>query len=436
MRNFTAPIRTPPMSRHLAVVDRFYVKPKDALLLLALWLLLYFEPLTIGSIKISQLWKAAATVLLFVYIIRSALPMWALLGIFFALKYLAYSELPYGFMIALADAMEALIFPLLALYFFRNFRCKEHGVERLQRVALLLSIFMLFSAIPFLLGLDSLNPITTLERYGLESRATKGIFYQIAVSSQTYCAATLTIIAGYPFFKKGPVRTTFFIFCVLLGSYLVYGSFTRTGWAVYGAGLILVLLYGGQIRGRRVVFGAIAGVLVVFTAAWIYQTNSAVQLRVKGGATYRQNVELSADQLLKARLPFIFVAFDNLKEEGLAKSMIGYGTQHGQDLFERKTGMAIVSHNRTMEILEASGVFGLLLYLLFVIVLFRKSRPRKTASSSLKSQYFVLAFVFAVLYLTSHGMPLWGNVIFSAIVAAGLVSRYQEDTQKLHRRVA
>ena len=299
------------------------------------------------------------------------------------------------------------------------------GAYQLQRISLLISAFILLSSVPFLLGLDSLNPETLLERYGLEQRATKGIFYQIAVSSQTYAAATLSIVAGSRLFTQRIRGRLLLLLLVILGTYLVYGSFTRTGWAVYGIGLIFALVYGGSIKGKRILGGLAGALALILIAVFVYKTNQAVQLRVKGGATYRQSVELSAERLLSARMPFIATAVDNLKEEGFGPTLIGYGSQHGMDLFERKTGMAIVSHNRTMELVEASGLVGLFLYLTFLYFLFRASRPVVGCPIALKSQYLTLGLVFLMLYATSHGMPLWGEVVFAPIVSAGLVLRYQ-----------
>ena len=89
---------------------------------------------------------------------------------------------------------------------------------------------------------------------------------------------------------------------------------------------------------------------------------------------------------------------------------------------KKKTGMAIVSHNKTIEILESSGIIGLFLYLLFMVPLFRKLiSNRNRIPPELKKLTLLSIILFFGFYLTSHGTPIWGEIIYACIFTAVLI---------------
>lgn len=84
------------------------------------------------------------------------------------------------------------------------------------------------------------------------------------------------------------------------------------------------------------------------------------------------------------------------------------------DLFKQKTGMEIVSHNKTTEILEASGIIALILYFIFIINLFKNIFQKwNLVPLEIKKLSFISIVLFVCFYLTSHGTPFWGEMIYS-----------------------
>lgn len=395
----------------------FKITGKEFLFLILLWLLIYFEPVTLGPLKISQIWKAGVVVVMLFYIIRKKFPGFIWIGILFSLKFLFYTYLPYGILLSVQDSLESLIFPLFLAVFYIKYRKRPDATESLIHIAILLSLFLIFSALPFFFGLKSLNPITELDKYGLETNATKGLFYHVAASSKLFTIATIVLINSYSRFSKSSISKIFWLVAVLMGSYFVFTSWTRTGWLIFLIALLFSLFYAGSVKKKFLAISV--SVLIGFGLVLLYQSNEAVQMRVTGGTTYRTNTELSVDQLAKSRLPFIMVALDNINEEGLGGQLIGYGTQRGLDLFDKKTGMPIVSHNGTFEILESSGIIGLFLFFLFLFRLFKYVfKYIKYVQIEIRKLTLVSMLMFFGFFLTSHGASFFGEIIFSCFFIA------------------
>lgn len=398
----------------------FKISWKEILFFIFLWLLVYIEPITIGPLKISQIWKTIVVIGLLFYIIPKKKPSFFIIGILFSLKYLVYTYMPYGYLRAIQDTLEGLIFPIFLAYFFIKYRNENNSSEQLLHIAILLSLFIIYSAVPFLFGLESLNPVTDLENYGIEANAMKGLFYHIASSSKLFTISTIVLINTYKRFTNSYFNRLLWISAVLLGSYFVYTSWTRTGWFIFIIALLASLFYEVSFKQKVVaVFATIILSIGIFT---FYQSNEAFRWRLNGGATYRDDTELTADQLASSRLPFIFVALDNLKDEGLAGQLLGYGTVHGQDLFEIKTNMAIGSHNRTFEILESSGILALLLYIIFIYNVFKKViRNSKYSTLEIRKLAYLSMIMFLGFYFSSHGTPLWGEIIYACFFMAIII---------------
>ena len=393
----------------------FRVSFKGIIYFLLLWLLLFLEPINIGVFKISQIWKALVVLAIFIFLFNKKKDSYTVIGMLFAFKYLFYSYIPYGILQAFQEFMEALIFPLVLGFLLVYYRKKPNASEKMIKVLIFLSLFFIYSSVPFLLGLESLNPKTELSKYGLEEFAAKGLLYHIASASKMFSFATIVIFNFYGRFFNSKLNKLFWFITVLLGTYLVYASWARTAWLFFFVGIMISLFYGKKLKMRLV--ASFVSVLLVVVLSYIYQNNQALRYRLSGGAIYRQNTELSVEQLAAARVPFVLTAIDNFSKENLISQFIGYGQKRGIDLFEKKTNMSIVSHNKTFEILESSGIIALLLYFMFIYKLFKSiNRYRPYMSSEKRRLSYVLFFLFVGYYLTSHGSPFWGEIMIALLL--------------------
>ncbi|WP_147335603.1 hypothetical protein [Pseudotabrizicola alkalilacus] len=401
----------------------FRLSGKILLLMAAFWVLLYFEPVQIGPLKVSQIWKVVLIMSLALLLLRRSVPLWFVFAFLFSFKQILYLTFPYGLMTAIASALDAMMFPLVLLYLFRTFKEKPDAVTILHNFSIYASLFFIFSAVPFLLGLQSLQPQRDLAMWGLESNAATGLFYTLAPASQTYLAATLVIMASYQRFSGSLRYIAFFLATIALGTYLVYFSYTRTGWIIYAGGVIILAL---SIKSASRKMMAISLVAMCAVAAYAYLAqNEAFLLRMAGGATYRQDVEVSWTALMQSRFPFIVTAIDNLNSFGLPGWLIGYGDETTRGLFLQKTGMAITSHNATTTILEGSGLIGLVVYFSYVAALWRRVRHGMRTDLQLRLLIIIGGYCWIATYVLSHGLPLYAQIAFAGIFASALVRAAQ-----------
>ena len=408
------------MNNNKNIDYHFKISGKELLFLLLLWVLVYFEPINIGPLKISQIWKTIAVIIFYFSLPIRRLPVFLWVGFLFAFKYLIYIYMPYGYLKALQETLESLIFPISLGYFYIKYKDKPNSSENLMNIAILLSLFVIYSTIPFVFGLKSLNPELDLESFGLDETAIKGLFYHIAPASKLFTVSTIVLINSYKRFNNSFLNKMIWGATVLLGTYFVYASWARTAWLIFIISLIISLFWDTSLKNK---LAAVLATMFLFMGiVWFYQTNQAFRWRITGGATYRTDTELSVDELSSARLPFIIVAIDNLKEEGLAGQLFGYGTVHGTDLFKIKTDMAIGSHNRTFEILESSGLVALLLYIIFIFQLFKNViRNSNHTTLEIRRLAYISIIMFFGFYFTSHGTPFWGEIVYACFFMAIII---------------
>lgn len=396
---------------------------RDSLLMIVAWILLYAEPIRVGPVSISQLWKLGVIVGLFMLCQKRYQPAWYLIAILFVFKALLYTSFPYGLLTNLEYAIEFFLFPTLLLWILMNSKNREDWKDRLATMSLKIALFLVFSTIPFILGLNSLHPVRDLSMWGSDSRAITGFFYHISPASKIFFSATLYILAAYPLFRKTFVSQVIFWAAAMIGSYLVYSSFTRTGWFIYVVGVVLIAVFQRGITYR---FFAISILVVVAVVLGYYLIdNEAFLLRMAGGATYRQDVEIGLEAILSARLPFIFIAIENLNTGGFFTWVFGYGRQTGIDLFGMKTGMFITSHNGIMNMIETTGLLGLTIYVTFLFTIGRSLLVAMRYDPAMRTIYIITGYLWLVTLIISHGLPFYGQIVLLGPVARALLIRVQ-----------
>lgn len=381
--------------------------------LILLFILIYIEPLSVGPLKISQIWKSIVVLILFSILIKKKLPIYVWVGLLFALKFLFYIYFPSNILSVFHDFLNGLIFPLWLGFIFVQFKKVNNRNDILVNTTIALALFFIYSTLPFILGLSSLNPINPREEflvYGGEGRAIKGLFYGIAPASKMFVISTIVILNTYKKFSKSLITRIIWVVTIIYGSYLVFMSWTRTGWLIFAIALVLSLYYKSKLKNK--VIALIFSLLIIITIYNIFISNQAFRSRLVGKINNEVNISTIVENISMARLSLISVAIDNIKDEGTLGFIFGYGRQHGIELFDKKTGMAISSHNRTFEILESNGIIGLLLYLIFISILLYNIVIRyKFCSKDYQKLTFVLTFIFIGFFLISHGTPIWGEII-------------------------
>lgn len=395
--------------------DFFILKKIEIIYIILLWVLLYFEPVQIGALKISQIWKGLLVLFLFSYLVKNSFPKFIWFGVLFSFKYLIYSQIPYGFMDNFRLFNESLVFPIFLGYLYIKQKKNNLSIHTFNNYAILLSILLIYSAVPFFFGLKSLNnDYDLMEKYNINFTATKGLFYHIASASKMFTIATIYILLNKTKFNHSKIYKLFWWTTILLGSFLIIMCWTRTAWFIYFLALIISIFSYSKLKVK--IKGIALTILIFFSILYVYENNQAFRWRLTGGSNFRGEQELTFEQLAKARLPYIVVAIENMNDEGFLSSFLGYGEQKGKDYFEEKLSMSITSHNATFEKLESNGILGLILYVLFISKLFLfVKKSIKYLDDNLKKTFNICVLLFLSFYITSHGTPLWGEIIYALI---------------------
>lgn len=409
---------------HATKNDFFIFKGKELIFMFFLWLLLFIEPIPIGGLKISQIWKGIFVLILLLKIVNEKIPIFVWIGILFSLKYLFYTYLPYGFMNNFRLFTESLVFPVLLGFLYVYIQKQKRATYALTNFAILLSLFLLYSAVPFFFGLKSYNTEFDLtEKYNINFSATKGLFYHIASASKMFTIATVFLILNKSKFNHRKIYLMFWWCSILLGTFLIVMCWTRTGWFIYCISIIIISFYYSSFKQK------LKGIILLFCCfaiiTYVFEKSEAFRWRLTGGTSYRGEQELSVTQLASARLPYIVTAIDNMQDEGLSSSFLGYGEQKGKDYFENKLNMSITSHNATFEIIEANGIFGLVLYLWFIIKIYIAVKKKVFYLDKIdKKTVSICIFLFLSFHITSHGTPLWGEILY-ALVFMDVYQKYK-----------
>ena len=213
--------------------DFFFFKKIEIIYLILLWVLLYFEPVQIGALKISQIWKGLLVLFLFSYLVKNNFPKFIWFGVLFSFKYLIYSQIPYGLMDNFRLFNESLVFPVFLGYLYIKHKKNNLSIHTFNNYAILLSILLIYSAVPFFFGLKSLNnDYDLMGKYNINFTATKGLFYHIASASKMFTIATIYILLNKTKFNHSKTYKLFWWTTILLGSFLIIMCWTRTSWFI------------------------------------------------------------------------------------------------------------------------------------------------------------------------------------------------------------
>lgn len=394
---------------------------RDFLIMLCFATLLYIESLALGPVTLSQLWKLGAILVLSVLLGRRYQPAWYILAMLLVIKTFLYTRFPYGIFGNIAFAAEFFFFPTMLILVLRVARHWENWADQLILISIKIALFFIFATVPFAFGLQSLNPVRDLSMWGDSGRAITGFFYHLSPASKIFYTSSLMIVAGYPFFRKTAFSQIVFLVAVMMGSYFVYGSFTRTGWFVYAGGIVIIAIFQRGFT-RKIVATSLLVIMAIFVGTFLFNDEVFI-LRLAGGAVYRQNVEVGLAPILNARIPFILIAIENLNEGGISAWMLGYGKQAGVDQFAIKTGLAITSHNGIFSMIETTGLVGLSLYLGFIGVLGRALWFAARYDRSMRPIYVMTVYVWMASLIISHGLPFYAQLVLIGPIARALLVR-------------
>ena len=379
-------------------------------------MLFFEERLSIGNLSLSNFWKLFVFLIFFILLIKKRVKS-GISNLDFVLFLFSLSFFVNFNSIFSVSDIEELVFTLILPLSYYSFYYLYKNKNALLRIDLLfLSIFLILSAVPFLLKIiEPINSIYSesrlkfVESYEMTSSMLIGFFKQPSLSSKVFVFSTI-IVWAFGFKKKAnnQVQKIFFSCIFLLGIYEVYRSFTRTGWIMIILFFFTSLIFRTGYSKIRKFF--LLGFLLLITL-FFYNSNDAIKNRMSGLRTDSFTDVSNITKLTSGRDIVMTNSLKSITSEGGFALFFGLG----KDFALNKTSGAL-AHNRFIEIFQYGGFISLVLYLSYLFLLYKEIIKRKSKSDtySLSLSLFIL-MIFSLI--PSHGLPIWADILFGGVIA-------------------
>ena len=393
--------------------------PKNIIFYFFLFCLLYFEDrVSFAGTSLSNIWKSLS-VLFFSFVVISKKFQFGI-SKFDVIVLLLVGSFFFNLngIITFSDFEELILILILPLSYYTFYFFHKNNYLKLKKSILYLSVFLILSGIPFLLGI--IEPVSSFaekrldfaESYQLNSTILVGFFKHSALSSLTFVFSTVIVwVIG---FKENKSKKLVFLFLCFLGCFEVFRAFTRTGWVLLALFPLLFLYYSesySKIKKIRITFL----ILLCFTV--IYSSSQVIQNRVLSQKvnSFNQSDDL-VTKIGSGRNLIILMALESVISKGNLAIFLGLGKEGALE----GTGGAL-AHNKLVEIFVYGGLKSLIIYLFYLFYLSKEILRRKS-----KDNIFILSISLYILMffslLPSHGLPLWGDVLFGGVIALNRIS--------------
>ena len=387
------------------------------LLFIPFFLLFYAEPVQVGSIPVSQIWKLPLAVYMLYYVFQyrsKPTPLWTQTTYWISFKSLFNAGTVTDLMTNVQASLKFLFLPLI--YSFAS--SKAMSRETLVTVLLLLSHYFVLTNIPIFLGLPMLSSGHDYGTYVAYS----GIF-QNQHAMSVIMGICIAIILH--FFKAGRFKSrgakVYNIVLLAIAAYAMYRGFARTGWLM--CLLSVFVLFWPKDATVRQWLGIITMTAVLaggFTIMML--TNELFRDRVLGN-NIQTHEKMNIDS---GRSEYTAAAFERYCIGTPLEQIIGMSTQDEMDYIQLKTRNRVGAHNGFMDMLARNGIIGItLMFLMLFTLLFFIYRRRDCPTYRLALALWLMNFSFQV----TQGGSMFHTDLLYALVFCLLEEEYELPTQ-------
>ena len=213
---------------------------------------------------------------------------------------------------------------------------------------------------------------------------------------------------------------------IIFGVYSIYLCYTRTGWILLIIGVIILFVHNENISK---LFFKILPLLFIVTFFMINYvgSNESLQLRLRGGTTYRPNEEIDIGLLSSYRLDLFGHAINNVTKEGIGTILIGSGKKKATEDMGKIMGTNFIAHNRFIELFQYGGFIALILFVFFLRSLYTLIKTIPRVKGNYRSKLSLILFViYFISLIPSHGLPVWADFLFGGFIALNLAIKERQ----------
>ena len=381
-----------------------------------LFILLYFDA---GNPTFAQIWKMPIFVYCLWYIfthhIKQKAPTHLKWGYWWGIKnFFNFGIVNYAVQ-NVTSCVKFTILPVLIDFLRKTFKDKE----KLFNTSLIFSQYVILSSIPFLLGFLE-SPGKALEYDDVKSFS--GIFSVQHTCSIITSMASVFVLFTLFNYKKYTLKWFYNLFLYILAAIVVYKAFTRTGWAMFGIGTILVYFYQKQTFVKKVLTFLVSLIFLVI----IYNSFVVGNERLDNRLNDRSNgYQQSAGS---GRNTFRRVSLKYWEEGNIAEQLIGYGIDPLKDNMMKKIGARLYSHNGFVDALVANGIIGIILLSGFCLTSLAFALKRR------KHKYAPISISCIIMYIAFQ-LIQGGTFTFQDFLMAAAIVLIYENKQSCSKQV-
>lgn len=387
---------------------------------LFLFILLYVEDrVFFFDISLSNIWKILAIIIFLILITQKKINRGlTYFDITIALLVFSFFINSNGFLTIL-DIEEIVIILVFPIAYYSFYYFYKNTPIKLNSNLLILSTFLILTSIPFLLKIIQPNHIYVdaldlfADHYGLKTDILVGFFKQASISSKVFVfSSVVTLVLGIMGRKLNNPNKLFYVIIFIVGLYAIYRSFTRTGWVML---IAFIIIYFMQTNRTSIVKKTMLITVFVFSLFLVYHTNNAVKNRVIGINITSNKID-NATILLNSRNILIANAIQTVIEEDINSLILGLGKKNA---LEKSYGS--LAHSRFIEIFQYGGLLSLSLYVAYLILMYKQISKRKN-EYGIYSLSMSLYIIMLLSLFPSHGLSIWSNIIFGGVVALNRIN--------------
>lgn len=364
---------------------------KNIVLFIGLFIVFYFETVSINGVTISHIWKIPVFVFMVLYILRKGFAgsnSLIISNYVWGVKNLLNTSIINYTSETIISAFKVTYFGLMH-HFFNSFIKSELIIKE---YIIKLSVFMIMSSVPFLIGIiDPLGLQLDFSMYGYaDEKGYVGLFQTPHAAGIITSAAVINLIY---FYNSETKNKSIFVLLILLGTYVVFATFVRTAILMLIFGLFVLyrdrlLLLSNWVK----VVPYILIVYLVFTSTFDSDLFSRRLLNENIYSQDRSSVNVSSGRTL-----FWLVNVEKWYSSMGTEFIIGIGEENAKDYLHREVGIRVFSHNAFVDALIQNGLFGMIIYLSFLIAIYRRIFKSKSSkyynlNISIFSMYLILQF--------------------------------------------
>ncbi|MCH5331965.1 MAG: O-antigen ligase family protein, partial [Alistipes sp.] len=267
--------------------------------------------------------------------------------------------------------------------------------------------FFALSNIPFMLGLIE-SPAHSILMNDMEGFT--GIMGAVHATAGVMSTSTVILLYHLTHRKHNITGYIYNTLLVAITTYATYLAFTRTGWVMLVAGILIIFL-PTKLKVVNIVFFCATIATIGFIAAKLYNEVEYVKYRV-------DDIDPDTEtELLRGsgRNQYREISLNLWKRSPISEKFFGVGLTRVMDNMNDVMGARIFTHNGYIDSLVANGIIGLAMMLLYILSLFIFLIKHR------HSQYVRMGFAILmqyVLYQATQGHNLFATDLLYAQIMA------------------